>query len=295
MDAMRPHLSHPVPHSVGLNLPARRLPANACDSHMHIFDPRFAPSPHWRRQPPHADVAAYRQLQQRLGTTRTVVVNPSTYGVDNACTLDALDQLGDSARGIAVVDHDVADADLDALAARHVCGLRVNFVSPQSWGTTTVEMLETLSRKAARLGWHIQVFVHPEQLVELERVLRDLPTPVVIDHMGLIDPAEGASGAAFAVMRSLLDSGNTWVKLSGAYMRSRVGEPSYADVEALGSALVRAAPERLVWGSDWPHTTQPKETVNDSSLVDLLQTWCATDAVMDRILVENPARLYGFA
>lgn len=292
---MRPNLSHPVPHSLGLNLPNRLLPANACDSHMHIFDPRFAPSPHWRRQPPHAEVAAYRQLQQRLGTSRAVVVNPSTYGVDNACTLDALDQLGDSARGIAVVGHDVTDAELDALAARRVCGLRVNFVSPQSWGTTTVEMLETLSRKVARLGWHIQVFVHPQQLVELAPVLRRLPTPLVIDHMGLIDPTEAASGAAFAVMRSLLDAGSTWVKLSGAYMRSRVGEPSYADVEALGSALVRAAPERLVWGSDWPHTTQPKDRVNDASLVELLQTWCGVHEVMDRILVENPARLYGFA
>lgn len=295
MDTMRPLLSHPVPHSLGLNLPARLLPANACDSHMHIFDPRFAPSPHWQRQPPHADVAAYRQLQRRVGTTRTVVVTPSTYGVDNACTLDALDQLGDSARGIAVVGHDATDAELNALAARRVCGLRVNFVSPQSWGATTVEMLETLSRKVARLGWHIQVFVHPEQLVELAPVLRDLPTPLVIDHMGLIDPAEAASGAAFAVMRSLLDAGNTWVKLSGAYMRSRLGEPSYADVEALGKELVRAAPERLVWGSDWPHTTQPNDTVNDASLVDLLQTWCGVEAVMDRILVENPARLYGFA
>ena len=295
MRVRRQPLSHPVPHSVGLNLPARPLPANACDSHMHAFDPRFAPSPHWKRQPPHADVAAFRQLQQRLGTSRTVVVNPSTYGVDNACTLDALDQLGDSARGVAVAGHEVADAELDALAARRVCGLRVNFVSPQSWGTTTAQMLETLSRKVARLGWHIQVFAHPEQLVELATVLRRLPTPLVIDHMGLIDPAEAASGAAFGVMRSLLDAGNTWVKLSGAYMRSRAGEPSYADVEELGTALVRAAPERLVWGSDWPHTTQPRDTVNDASLVDLLQTWCGSDALMNRILVENPARLYGFA
>jgi len=289
---MRAHLSHPVPHSVGLNLPARLLPANACDSHMHIFDPRFAPSPHWKRQPPHADVAAYRQLQQRLGTTRTVVVNPSTYGVDNACTLDALDQLGDSARGIAVVGHDVADAELDALAARRVCGLRVNFVSPQSWGTTTVEMLETLSRKVARLGWHIQVFAHPGQLVELAPVLRDLPTPVVIDHMGLIDPAEAASGAAFAVMRSLLDTGNTWVKLSGAYMFDR--PPRYAKAAPIAQAYVKAAPERVVWGSDWPHPTE-QDKPDDAVLIDLLATeWAPDEATRHRILVENPEMLYGF-
>ena len=107
--------AHTVPHSVGLNRPARPLPPLACDSHMHIFDPRFAPSPHWKRTPPDAPVAAYRRLQQRLGTQRTVVVTPSTYGTDNACTLDALDQLGDGARGVAVVAQDVGDAELDRL------------------------------------------------------------------------------------------------------------------------------------------------------------------------------------
>jgi predicted TIM-barrel fold metal-dependent hydrolase len=291
----RQPLSAAVPHSVGLNLPSRSLPANACDSHMHIFDPVYPPSAHWKHQPPHADVRMYRRLQQRLGTTRAVVVNPSTYGDDNACTLDAVHQLGESARAVAVVGHEVTDAELDRLAAHRVCGLRVNFVSPQPWGTTTPQMLATLSRKVARLGWHVQVFAHPEQLVELEPVLRTLPTPLVIDHLGRIDPVEGPTAAAFGVLRALLDIGNTWVKLSGAYMRSRDGEPAYADVQALGKALVSAAPERLVWGSDWPHTTQPKNTVNDAHLVDVLRDWCGFDTVMDRILVDNPARLYGFA
>jgi predicted TIM-barrel fold metal-dependent hydrolase len=291
----RAPLSVPVPHSAGLNLPSRPLPENACDSHMHVFHPRFPPSAHWKHQPPHADVAMYRRLQQRLGTSRVVVVNPSTFGTDNACTLNAVHQLGEHARGVAVVGHEVTDAELDQLAVQRVCGLRVNFVSPQSWGTTTPEMLTTLSRKVARLGWHMQVLAHPEQLVELAPVLRTLPTPLVIDHLGSIDPAEGASAAAFRVLRSLLDDGNTWVKLSGAYMRSRAGEPAYTDVQALGSSLVSAAPERLVWGSDWPHTTQPKDSVNDANLVDLLRVWCSSDAVMDGILVDNPARLYGFA
>ena len=161
----------PVPHSVGLNRPQRPLPPGACDSHMHIFDPRFAPSAHWPRTPPVAPVVVYRQLQARLGTTRTVVVTPSTYGTDNACTLDALDQLGDAARGVAVVDEDVSRDELAHLAARRVRGLRVNFVSPQSWGTTTPDMLATLARKVADhpacAGWHIQIFVHPEQLLSL--------------------------------------------------------------------------------------------------------------------------------
>lgn len=283
-----------VPHSVGVNRPARALPDGACDSHMHIFDPRFAPSPHWPRTPPRAEVAAYRLLQQRLGTRRTVVVTPSTYGTDNACTLDALDQLGDSARGVAVVGADVAGAELDRLHARRVRGLRVNFVSPQSWGTTTPDMLATLARKVERLGWHIQVFAQPEQIVAMQHLLASLPVPLVIDHMGRIDPADGPAGAAFGVLRRLLDAGNTWVKLSGVYMRSRAGAPGYGDAQALGRAFVQAAPERLVWGSDWPHTTEAPGTVNDADLLDVLDAWCAADAVADRLLVDNPARLYGF-
>lgn len=293
-----PPLLEPVPHSVGLSRPLRALPALACDSHMHLFDVRFAPSPHWPRTPPEAPVAAYRQLQQRLGTARTVVVTPSTYGTDNACTLDALDQLGDSARGVAVVDAAVDGAELARLAARRVRGLRVNFVSPQPWGTTTAEMLSTLARKLACHadcgGWHIQVFAHPEQIVVLEPVLQSLPVPLVIDHMGRIDPAHGVSSEAWGSLRRLLDQGNTWVKLSGAYMRSTVQGPGYADTLPLGRALVQAAPERLVWGSDWPHTTEPHGTVNDADLVDLLQAWAGSHAVMDRILVDNPARLYEF-
>ncbi len=289
----QPPLPAPVPHSVGLNRPARTLPPLACDSHMHIFDPRFAPSPHWKRTPPDAPVAAYRQLQQRLGTQRAVVVTPSTYGTDNACTLDALDQLGDGARGVAVVVQDVGDAELDRLHARRVRGLRVNFVTPQSWGETTPGMLTTLARKVARLeGWHIQVFMHPEQIVALESVLAALPVPLVVDHLGRVDPAEGPAAEAYGVLRRLLDGGNTWVKLSGAYMRSTA--PAYADTLPLAQALVRAAPERLVWGSDWPHTTEAPGTVNDAGLVDLLRAWAGSDAAMDRILVDNPARLYGF-
>ena len=287
-------LTHPVPHSVGLERPSRALPAGACDSHMHIFDPRFAPSRHWKRQPPRAEVAAYRQLQERLGTSRSVVVNPSTYGTDNACMLDALAQLGTSARGVAVVGAEVDDAQLERLAAQRVCGLRVNFVTPQSWGATTPDMLTALARKAAHLGWHIQVFVHPGQLVELAPLLEALPTPLVVDHMARIDPAEGAAGAAFATLHRLLDKGNTWVKLSGVYMRSREGAPAYGDAQALGRALVRAAPERMLWGSDWPHTTEAPGTVDDAGLVNVLRAWCGDDGVMDRILVDNPARLYGF-
>lgn len=285
----------PVPHSAGEQPPALRLPPLACDSHMHIFDPRFAPSTHWKRQPPDAPVAAYRQLQARIGTQRAVIVTPSTYGTDNACTLDALAQMGEAARGVAVVEAGVDAIELQRLHALGVRGLRVNFVTPQSWGTTTPQMLATLAAKVAPLGWHIQVFVHPEQLLAMAALLRGLPVPLVVDHMARLDPAQGAGGDAFDLLCSLLDAGNTWVKLSGAYMRSAVGGPGYADTVAAGQALVRRAPERLVWGSDWPHTTETPGSVDDAALVDLLGRWCEGDAErLARILVDNPAKLYDF-
>lgn len=285
----------PVPHSGGVRRPARALPALACDSHMHVFDRRFAPSPHWPRIPPEASVADYRRLQERLGTTRAVVVNPSTYGTSNACTLDALEQLGENARGVAVVDADVSRAELERLAARRVCGLRVNFVSPQSWGETTPAMLQTLAGKAEAFGWHVQVFAHPQQLVAMESVLARLPAPLVIDHLGRMDPAERATGAAFHTVRRLLDGGRTWVKLSGAYMRSREGAPAYGDTVPLAQALVHHAPQRLVWGSDWPHATERPGSVDDADLVDLLFFWCGDSDVLHRVLVDNPQQLYGFA
>nr|WP_286197310.1 amidohydrolase family protein [Variovorax boronicumulans] len=283
-----------VPHSAGSNRPGRAVPAGACDSHMHIFDPRFTPSPHWQRTPPRAEVGAYRLLQDRLGTQRCVVVTPSTYGTDNACTLDALAQLGGAARGVAVVGAGVEDAELDRLAAAGVRGLRVNFVSPQSWGRTTPQMLQALSEQAARLGWHIQLLAEPEQIVAMQALLAGLPTPLVVDHLGLADPAVGPSSPAFAVLRRLLDAGRTWIKLSGVYMRSRAGAPAYDDVQCLGRAFVQAAPERMLWGSDWPHTTEAPGSINDADLLDVLHGWCGSDAVAHHILVTNPARLYGF-
>ena len=261
---------------------------------MHIFDPRFAPSPHWKRTPPVAEVPAYRRLQRRIGTQRAVVVTPSTYGTDNTCLLDALDQLGAQARGIAVVDADVSPDELARLARRGVRGLRVNFVSPQPWGETTPGMLATLAAKAAALGWHIELLAHPAQRVAMQALLASLPTPLVIDHLGRTDPAEGIWSAGFDALRRLLDGGKAWVKLSGAYMRSQRGAPAYDDIQPIARALLRHAPERCVWGSDWPHTTEPAASVDDAQLVDLLDACCASEDLLSRVLVHNAARLYGF-
>jgi predicted TIM-barrel fold metal-dependent hydrolase len=283
-----------VPYSAGTQRPSMEVPAHACDCHMHIFDRRFAPSRHWRRTPPDAPVVAYRALQERIGTERTVVVNPSTYGTDNACTLDALAAFGNAARGVAVVDVDIADAELRSMATLGVVGIRVNFVSPQSWGTTTHGMLEALARRVAPLGWHVQVFMEGAQIVAAQDVLARLPTTLVIDHLGRVAQPAGVEDPAFDAIRRLLDCGRVWVKLSGAYMDSIEGAPRYSDVSAVAQGFVEAAPERVVWGSDWPHTTATAP-VDDAGLIDLLARWAPDARTRERILVENPSELYGFA
>ena len=284
-----------APHSAGTQPPRAKASANACDCHMHIFDPRFPASRHWTRQPPKATVEDYRLLQRRIGTSRTVVVTPSTYGTDNRCTLDAVREMGTAARAVAVVDTSVSDTELKQLARSSVCGIRVNFVSPQSWGVTTADMLMTLSKRVndLDLDWHVQVFMHGDQIVEMENVLGRLPIPLVIDHLGRIPQPAGVGHPAFAAIRRLLDKGKTWVKLSGAYMDTQEGPPHYADIGHVARALVGATPERLVWGSDWPHTIA-STVPDDAVLFDLLADWAPQESDRRRILVSNPEVLYGF-
>lgn len=286
--------SQAVPHSEGDRPPVLAAPANACDSHMHVYDPRFPASPHWKKSPPVATVDAYRLFQRRIGTLRTVVVTPSTYGIDNCCTLDALVTLGHQARGVAVVGAQVEDAELERLRDGGIVGLRVNFVSPQSWGDSTPGMLQTLAERVAPLGWHVQVLMQAEQIVQHRRLLARLPVPVVFDHLGRLPQPLGTMHEAFAVVADLMRESRAYVKLSGAYMGTVTGAPAYADVSAVARAFVDVAPAQVIWGSDWPHPTECRKP-NDAVLFDLLRDWAPDPATIHRILVANPEKLYRFA
>jgi predicted TIM-barrel fold metal-dependent hydrolase len=284
-----------VPFSSGTARPRASVPPDACDSHIHIFSTRFPASPHWKGEAvSDSNVEAYRLLQKRIGTSRVVVVTPSTYGLDNRSTLDGVAQFGKtSARAVVVVNLDISDTELKELAAQGAVGIRVNFVTPQSWGATTAERLETMAKKVHPLGWHVQVYMTGDQIAELESVLSRLPTPLVIDHLGRLPPALGVEHRAYPVIRKLLDGGRTWVKLSGAYLNTASGPPDYTDATKVAQAYARAAPERVVWGSDWPHRGE-KHVPDDAVLIDLLTTWAPDEATRKRILVDNPAALYGF-
>lgn len=272
------------------------MPAGAVDCHHHIYDPRFPPSPHWdavKSLPADAPVAAYRQLRRRLGIARSVVVQPSTYGIDNRCLVDALHTLGDSARGIAVVDTDVTDAELARLHQAGVRGVRVNFLFAQTWGVTTPAFLRRIAARVAPLGWHVQVLMNGTQIGEQEAMLAALPVPVVFDHLGRIPQPGGVEHPGCKALQRLLGTGRAWVKLSGLYADSKVGASTYADSGAVARAYLRSAPERVVWGSDWPHPTE-KHKPDDALMLDLVAAWAGDDRLFERILVDNPEALYGF-
>ena len=282
-----------VPNSAGDQPPRLAAPADACDCHMHIYDAaRFPPLRPAARMQAQASVAEYRLLQRRLGTSRTVVVTPAVYETDNRVTLDAIAQLGD-ARGVAVVHPTVTDAELKQLADGGIRGIRFTQFDPAT-AVTTLDMIEPLSRRVADLGWHVQIHMRADQIAAAASLWERLPSTIVFDHMGRLPQPVGLDHPAFAIIRRLIDKGRTWVKLSGAYLDTKVGPPTYADATAVARAFAAAAPERMVWGSDWPHPTE-KHKPDDAVLFDLLADWVPDAATRQRVLVSNPQTLYGFA
>jgi D-galactarolactone isomerase len=265
----------------------RSLPANATDCHHHVYDPRWPLDPRATLHPSGATIAEYRALQQRLGLDRHVIVQPSTYGTDNTGLVEALTTFGPEARGIAVVDASVSDEELSRLGRAGVCGVRFNLRLPAGAG---LEAMTSLAPRVAELGWHVQLNVSGDQLSELRPLLQSLPAPIVLDHLGHI---ASPRHPGFAIIAGLIASGRAWVKLSGPYIGSAVGPPTYADRGEVARALVELAPERLVWGSDWPHPSET-EKPDDAGLLDLLAVWAPDEAVRRRILVTNPEALYGF-
>jgi predicted TIM-barrel fold metal-dependent hydrolase len=280
-----------IPWSSGTERPKTHAPEHATDCHHHIYDSRFPPDPNAKLRPGNATVADLRLLQKRLGTSRNVIVQPSTYGVDNRCMLDALETMGrPNSRGVAVVNTEVKDQELKKLEAAGVCGIRFNLVQA---GATTPDMVVPLSKRVASMGWHIQVNASPEQIASMTSIWNQVPCPIVFDHFGHILGTQNDPG--FQTISRLLQKGTAWVKLSGAYIDSKVGPPTYSDRVLFAHAYIREAPERMVWGSDWPHPTAPEKKPDDAVLFDLLTDWAPNATMRKRILVDNPVELYRFS
>jgi len=280
-----------APWSSGNQTPWLEAPPGATDCHHYIYDHRYPAASDRIQHPSDARPEDYRALMRRLGIARQVLVQPPAYGTDNRCLLDALAAFDGDARAVAVVDAAVPEAVLKRLDRRGVRGLYFNLAPPT--GATTAAMIEPLAHRIAPLGWHVEVSIWAADLPPLLPVLARLPTPLVLDRFAHIPEPEGAADQLFGQIRRLIDAGNTWIKLVAPYDASKMGPPHYADSNALARAYISAAPERVVWGTNWPHPGEDPKP-DDAAMFDLLADWAPDIALRNRILVRNPARLYGF-
>ena len=271
--------------------PTLKAPAGACDTHIHIYDDKTPGAP-GTFLPGVFTVADYRAMQQRLGLQRVVIVQPNAYGDDNRVTLAAIRELGTGARGVAVVKPDVADGELDRLTRG---GMRAVRIMTLHGGVLGFDVMDKVMARVHPFGWHANIQLDGRELPKHEAQIKRLPGKFVIDHTGKFLEPVATDHAAFRSLLDLLDTGRCWVKLSAPYETSKTGAPRYEDVSKLARALVKHAPERMMWASNWPHPSMRKPAPpEDSALLDLLLDWAPDEAGRRKILTDNPAELYGF-
>jgi predicted TIM-barrel fold metal-dependent hydrolase len=231
----------------------------------------------------------YLAMHRALGVERGVIVQSGVHGVDNSALLDAVATQPDRLRGVALIRADITDEELDRLGRGGVVGFRSNLVAKTG---VQLDEARTLAARVARLGWHVQFLLDAESFPDLDEVLGSFPTEVVIDHMGRPNVAAGTQAPGFQALMRLLRSGKGWAKLSAPYRTSEANSP-YADLRPFAQAVIEVAPDRLVWGTDWPHVMLPEPVPNTGDLCDELAHWVPDENVRDQILVTNPERLYG--
>lgn len=270
--------------------PKLAAPPGTCDTHMHVYGPakRYPEAPTSRLTPPDAPLSEYRKVMARLGVARVVVVQPSSYGFDNNCTLDAVAELGDAARAVVVVGSDEREADLARLTGLGARGVRFHMFPG---GVLSWNDLEPTAARVHAFGWHVQLQMDGRELPERVDLLARLPCPLVIDHTGKFLEPVGLDHPGFRALLRLVESGRVWVKLSAPYETSKSGPPRFEDVGALAGALAKAAPDRMLWATNWPHPSVQQKP-DDAMLLDVLGDWIGDEATIRRILVDNPAKLY---
>lgn len=287
-------MTKPCPGPAPASPPKLKAPAGACDTHAHIVGPfdKFPLADERGYTPPISALEDFEVFQKTLGIDRAVIVHPSCYGTMMDVTVDAVTRLGDRARGIAVVEPSITDAELDRLDEIGFRGLRFTTLLK---GGADVSGIVAMAERIKRLGWHIQMFIDAEnQLESLLPSLKKLPVDLVIDHMGHFQPEAGVDHPAFRAMLDLVKNGHCWVKLSGAY-RASGDAPAWQDMAAYATALIETRPDRMVWATDWPHVMLwDKPMPEGAALLDWALSWNIDETTMKQILVDNPAQLYGF-
>lgn len=272
--------------------PRLKLPKGACDAHCHVFGPaaRFPFAPERTYTPVDAPWETLAALHAKLGIERTVLVQASCHGRDNAAMLDAIAQSEGACRGVAMVGREITDADLDRLHAGGVRGIRFNFVSHLG-KDADLDAVRELADRIGQLGWHAVVHFDADRLETLAPVLKELPVTMVIDHMGRIDASKGLDQPAYRMLLALLEDERFWVKVCGAERVTRAGPP-YDDAVPFAADLVCRFPDRTLWGTDWPHPNIRKDMPDDGALVDLLARIAPDFDSLEKLVVTNPTRLY---
>ena len=275
-----------------LHKPKLVVPAGATDTHIHIYLRDRPAVPGGPPIPGHFPVDKYREMQQRLGLARVIVVQPNAYQDDNRVTLEAIRALGPGAKGVGVVKPGVTDAEIERLTRGGIVAQRI-FQLP--WGAVGFDRMHDVMARVHPFGWFANVQLDGRELPQWEDTLKRLPGKFVIDHIGKFLEPVAVDSEPFKALLRLVDTGRCYVKLAAAYETSKTGSPRYEDVSCLARALVKHAPERMLWASNWPHPSALKNNVpDDADLLDLLLDWAPDEAIRGKILVDNPAGLYNF-
>ncbi|MBN2792727.1 MAG: amidohydrolase family protein [Desulfuromonadales bacterium] len=297
----KPHSGHPEApfcsaYDPNTRTPSLQLPSLSCDCHAHICGPadRFTYAQERIYTPPDALLADYLRMLDIIGIERTVLVQPSVYGCDNTVLLRALDECVIPCRGVAVIDQAVSDGELQEHHRSGIRGIRFNLVDVRDpSGRLDLSMVRTLAERIRALDWHCEFLLHADEYPELDSLFDDFPVDIVLAHMGYLKPPLSVENPGFQALLRLLRKGRCWVKLTGP-MRISAGEMPYPDVTPIARELIDTAPNRILWGSDWPHVKISKKMPNDGDLVNLLEEWVPDTRLRRRILVDNPEKLYGF-
>ena len=274
--------------------PGINMPPGACDAHCHVFGPGhvFPYHPERSYTPPDAPKENLKLLHDKLGLERAVIVQATCHGNDNTAVLDAIASSPDSYKGIAMVDNTITENELEALDAGGVRGSRFSFARHLA-GPPDFNSVHHITQKYAPLGWHAVLYLEAEDIVANANELVKFPVPVVIDHMARVDVMDGVKQKAFQLLLDLVRNEDFWVKISGAERLSKTLYP-FDDIVPFARALIEAAPDRIIWGTDWPHPNIIGQMPNDGDLVDMLARYAPNEETRNLIMVQNPARLYGF-
>jgi len=274
--------------------PALKLPKGACDSHAHICGPiaDFDYSPERIYTPPDCLLSDYSQMLSTLGVSKAVLVQPSIYGTDNTVMLKAMAEATIPIRGVAVVDGLISDNELANMHQAGVRGVRYNIVDvADPSGDIPLDDIKAMAERIKFMGWHVEFLIHTDDYANFDKIFSDFPTDIVVGHLGYMRPGQDTTIPGFQALLRLMQAGKCWTKLTGPY-RISSGDVPYADTVPFAHALMEAAPDQVIWGTDWPHVMVKKPMPNDGDICDLLADWVPDAENLKRVLVDNPNRLY---